>query len=819
MSDNPSTSDWAGTTPNRTWAAYNRDRSSEKKRRAAAKRRERRLASRNKGRTPKEYLPPSKRLASNLNDGSSSEDEETPCAVKPSLPPLILKEIIKNPIPKSNEYFQENDDIDFTESFQRIVSDEDEEPNNAVHGQALDDNHEASNMEVQEDEDWDFTSVEAESDSSAPSENEEADNERESLTVIDPSFEELFQDFLRSDYQCAAGAIDEVAAFLMTLRCMHNVPNIALEKIYNFFVRQVSESLRMLTELRKIPHFRTVMNRTIRQLPTVFCDYKCQTPEGQKKIVENQLTIPRDLFVNPERLIWKVAYTKFKDLKAFYQKIHRVAPENLEGPVDLKIEMSSDEVSESKVGLTTLLVISICFPNCLSPIPWYIYEYSSKVKPSLIQIWKKPLSEITQNNVTIQKLLADGKESNYLRGITATGGLYGCGFCPTKGQTKPVRKVWYPLHRNVPLKKDRALYEKVLSSACNRIFFEEGKDYELTRSTRFGIVRRSPFLDLPNFDIRLSIPVDPMHLLHHGITKATWKRMFHERKVFPDATRRKLLRDRFDHIYCKMRVISEMRHKTRSIEKGSVKASEWQCMDTLAYVAFALSFEPENKREEHLQSAMIKYCFIVRALYHSDEVLSKVRKKVNLEALVQEFLQDYSKAFDAFTFTFNLHNFIHLLECRLEYGPLSEISTGRYESMYAKLRRCYKPNTPNVPKQALLNFNAHHLQSHKCHRPGKYILKTRASGKSDDTCVYKDGKFYQIVGQDNSRTDRSLRAIRIKTRRLKSVCSKLPFRTVGVERVTPEIGEKVTFMESEITAKAVVAANVISTIEPHWMIT
>ena len=132
-----------------------------------------------------------------------------------------------------------------------------------------------------------------------------------------------------------------------------------------------------------------------------------------------------------------------------------------------------------------------------------------------------------------------------------------------------------------------------------------------------------------------------------------------------------------------------------------MKGTDWQNFDMYALVALALDLEgPQD-----LKKVLLMYTFLVRALYLPDECFEVLSSRCNLQNIVLSFLKTYSKVFSEKTFTFNLHQFLHLMSYRERNGPVFLYSTAPFEGMYAKARAGYKGNTPNVPLQLIQSFH------------------------------------------------------------------------------------------------------------------
>jgi hypothetical protein len=85
----------------------------------------------------------------------------------------------------------------------------------------------------------------------------------------------------------------------------------------------------------------------------------------------------------------------------------------------------------------------------------------------------------------------------------------------------------------------------------------------INRRETKGILGYSPLLNLPDFDIIHSIPVDEFHLLREGLTKNMGMRILIHSTVPVAKTALK----RVNRVYCTMKVFSDLPRRTRSLKR------------------------------------------------------------------------------------------------------------------------------------------------------------------------------------------------------------------------------------------------------------
>ncbi len=118
----------------------------------------------------------------------------------------------------------------------------------------------------------------------------------------------------------------------------------------------------------------------------------------------------------------------------------------------------------------------------------------------------------------------------------------------------------------------------------------------------------------------------------------------------------------------------------------------------------------------NMSLSMLVYTFLVRLYHLPDEEMNAARQLLfrstgrTLADLHTIFYSAYQKGFckfrpvKALKPSINIHAFSHLEESRKRTGPLHTTSAEPFESLYAVLRRCYKPGTRNTARQLFENF-------------------------------------------------------------------------------------------------------------------
>jgi hypothetical protein len=600
-----------------------------------------------------------------------------------------------------------------------------------------------------------------------------------------------------------AEAVRPIREFFASLKASNQVSHGAILKIYDFIKSHAQE----IAESEKnglLPSMRTLRRQTKKHLPQTLVTYT-YLDNDVEKTVHGAATLPRWLALDRMKLLRVRASIDLQELFNFYKRLH---PEW--GDKDLAsqtLELSADGVTESNSGQHRFYIISLAFSSCKAPLPWHVWEFRSQTGPTLQELFEDLVKEINQAGVQVSLIVVDGKEQNYIRGMVTTNGYYGCARCLTCGTTKKLKKVHYPYNMINPEPKTHQLFVHLLETHPEMFVVPDAT----TRHTRVGIEQRSPLLDLHNFDIVQDIPLDPVHLLHLGITKKTWDRMFETDVLWKTGTRNRV-KARFNLRLMDVKVPSEITRKMYGVTPSKMKASQWQIIDMFCLPTLAL----EVTAAKELQQVLLLYTFIVRLVYGSNHNFQKVKSQLNLQHTINTFYKLYSKVFGVGAFTFNLHSFYHIFESRERNGPVWTHSTGKYESLYAVTRRCYDGRTFNTPLQLLENFHSAAATAHRCNLKRNITLADKATKKTDDTLIYCRDGLYKIekVVEDGLKV-RKLIVSPLDTQGI----IQLPWAFVGVFKLLNTEKDCSYIQKDDVVAKAILCNDIVSTCYTEWLLT
>lgn len=246
-------------------------------------------------------------------------------------------------------------------------------------------------------------------------------------------------------------------------------------------------------------------------------------------------------------------------------------------------------------------------------------------------------------------------------------GSYGCTYCLHPGEVKASNNSrCYPFLKHVPKREDkltRQLMDKVSAS---------GKE-------ELGVMGKTVFTFLPNFDVIGCFPPDYMHSVLLGVVKqlwSLWTESENHRQPFYIGNRLMEIEQRV----LGFRPPSVFPRKPRQLkEYKKYKANEWEPM-LLYYLYPVLT---EILPQHYINHVMLLASSIYQLLdpKMNDQVISSCETKLNA------FLQQFEKLYGKDNMSYNVHLLGHLSEAVRDYGALYNFSLFPYEAgMYIK--RC-----------------------------------------------------------------------------------------------------------------------------------
>ena len=235
---------------------------------------------------------------------------------------------------------------------------------------------------------------------------------------------------------------------------------------------------------------------------------------------------------------------------------------------------------------------------------------------------------------------------------------------------------------------------------------------KLTIDQAKGIVRRSPFLDIPRFNIVYDIPCEYMHTGCLGVVKKLVEMTFDVGENRPRNTKRKLSSSKeFTKLMLITKVFKEFSRRARALDFSAFKAQEYR---NIGLFFFPVVVECIEIGEKEMTLWLLFLAYMLRSSVITSEEFNPLSIDV-INNCCDQFYHMFEQLFGAQNCTYNLHVLCcHLLEIRT-HGPLTETSAFKFESYYGEVRKSFVPGTSSPLKQILKKILLkRNLRNHFC---------------------------------------------------------------------------------------------------------
>ena len=198
-------------------------------------------------------------------------------------------------------------------------------------------------------------------------------------------------------------------------------------------------------------------------------------------------------------------------------------------------------------------------------------------------------------------------------------------------------------------------------------------------SSLYGINKRSPLCDIPDFDITKSLPQDIMHLLWEGIVQYEVKQVLKHYVIEKQKFTVKQLNEQIDAFQYNYNTVKNKPTKLTSVNLNSndnrIRQNSSQMCTLLQILPFVLTFLGISKDCQHFQ-------FIVQLLNITKVLLSPLFSKGSLSNLrldISNHLQRFRQLFPTSPIIPKQHYLIHMPTCIKDHGPCDKYSCLRFE--------------------------------------------------------------------------------------------------------------------------------------------
>lgn len=478
---------------------------------------------------------------------------------------------------------------------------------------------------------------------------------------------------------------------------------------------------------------------------------------GEVNIVEDSTHTPVSKFPpNLYTKLYEQATVEAKDILA----IHKLKCPN---PVP-RLQLSCDGVAECRSNSVSLDVYSCKTINCRQIYPKRIIRPINRHRIDHDRNLRDVLDDLTRNSCTVNQFVGDNPKRATAKGVLNHSSSFPCEYyfaCATRLTVKKTEKNSHvstkiklieekieqlkeepstsagskeikklELIKNELLKTTRKKSQLVWPASSRNAEYRTKEKIEnilekmqddpnLPHAEKKGIVRRSPLMDLDNFDIVMDVPVEYMHGTCIGVVKRMVELTFDVGENRPRVTKRKLsLAAEFNKLMLQTKFPGELSRRARELDFAVMKASEYR---NLIIFFFPLVVEciQENEKERVL---WLYLAFLIRACVLPTEEFQSISLTDEIDYYCEKFYVLYEKLFGEINCTYNTHVVsAHLREMRY-HGPLTFTSAFPFENFYGELRNSFTPGTQSTLKQIFERIMIKRTLGH--HRCVKSLLLT-----------------------------------------------------------------------------------------------
>ncbi len=519
--------------------------------------------------------------------------------------------------------------------------------------------------------------------------------------------------------------------------------------------------------------FDTVRRRVLNTLPKVKMYWTVLDGQTNSTIKGKGSCLPKGYSMGQRYTVQEVwSRMRLKDLLKFHVGLHPRKSDVYctNGKLDyskVSLDFSIDGVKCANSSSNTLYITSVRFNSCKMTYPidsrYAVKEYKKNVNDFL-----KPLiNQCNTLGIRVTKFLGDAPVRAMCKLQKQHGGFYSCECCDMEGVHLKKRVCYPPETMHCKIRTHKGWRQRV-------------RERKNTHRHTFGIMGKSPLLDLPNFNIVFDSPSDPLHRDHMGITKATWRLTTNQGHTNLHRKNATKLQDCVTIDYLRVRLPSEFNHRSRPIDVANFKAHEWKALLLTCFPSIIK--HSKRLQDEEIARLWGLYAFLVRAYLVDDEVYAKMDQDF-LRRVHEDFYDTYSSVFGPEHCTFNVHNFYHM-DLNRTAGRQHTLSTEPFESMYGDVKKSYAPGTSSIGKQFLYKMLMRRLD-HKdstCDYEMKIDATPPELRRDDSILVNNKWQFYKV--RDVSQDRETIKVSRIFTDIwMCDVAPDLPFHKVGVKKL------------------------------------
>ena len=452
-------------------------------------------------------------------------------------------------------------------------------------------------------------------------------------------------------------------------------------------------------------------------------------------------------------LINVTAFISIADAMRFIRRNHTSVPEK-----GAEVILSGDDVPESKSSKRSLTVIAIAAKECFrKPLPVLVTVSPRKNKYLTANaLLTGIIEELNELEHRVVHFVADKPFRSHVSLQKQHNAYYACELCTIRGVyynpnsdgadtdiLEPRKqsggrggKMIYPPDASASMKTHDMILDIMRKIEDGERIVEDDRN--------LGYRGMSPLMKLREFDITKSLLPDYMHLVALGLVKKLFGLSFKTEvpglRSYHLKTTRLNIMESINSFLEELPVPQEFNRKPRPVEYAALKAEEWRNM-ILFYAVEVVELIEDNS----FADLWTYFFIIVRSYSMDDEQLRNIEDNLELEEIMEKFLQLWPEVLGEWHQVYNLHAFSHLKHVRRQ-AMLTFTSTFFSEGLYFLMKLGFRPGTLSIGKQAIARVCLHYSLDHKCQKRITFKQRKEVLSTDPNCMTYeRDGSMWQIV--------------------------------------------------------------------------
>lgn len=314
----------------------------------------------------------------------------------------------------------------------------------------------------------------------------------------------------------ASTGLKKIAEKYNTILIGKHVSRVVATQIWDLFTSEETAKVLRHVPSIKVPCYTTMMRQASNtaNMPVLMDICHQNNRDGRQEFTRDVPIFPVKKFSDKAewRLLWTITKCKLEDIISIHERIHGCP---LQSTV---ITLAADGVPICKSTSKSYEAVCMKFKDCRFIYPIRLAFPERNVKIDMGEIWNGLIEDINTMGFSVEFVIADAPKRAALRQVHQFNGTFGCDYCVTKSVSVRAVLPVGTTRSNARVYPWRECMDKDIRSSSQIDILTEGMtQYEKNPNVGMGIIGRSLFHDLINFDIITGIPPDHMHFLARGL--------------------------------------------------------------------------------------------------------------------------------------------------------------------------------------------------------------------------------------------------------------------------------------------------------------